>query len=205
MKKFIINNCMNYIKKNTNYDDIKLREIEYGLVGIYLVISKMIVIFTISILLGIFKEMLIFTIIYNIIRTPSFGLHATKSWVCLISSIIIFLGIPYICIYINIPILLKVIIGVVCIYLMYKNSPADTKKRPIVNRKRREIYKILSTLIAIIYSYIAVLTNNTFISNCLIFSLIIQNFMISPLIYRMFKLPYNNYIDFLKKHPDFTY
>ncbi len=204
MKKYVITKCMNYIKKNTNYNDTKLKEIEYGLIGIYLVFSKMIVIFSISFLLGIFKEMIIFTALYNLLRMPSFGLHATKSWICLMSSIGLFIIIPYICLYIHIPIFVKVIIGITCIYLMYKNSPADTEKKPIVNKKRREVYKTISTLIVIIYSFISIFINNNFICNCLIFTIIIQNFMISPFAYKLFKLPYNNYISFLKNHPNFT-
>ena len=56
MKNFIISKCINYIKKNTDYDKTKLSEIKYGLEGIYLTFSKLIVISLLSIVLGIFKE-----------------------------------------------------------------------------------------------------------------------------------------------------
>ena len=203
MKNFVMNKSINYIQKHTDYDDIKIKEIKYGLEGIYLTITKLFVIFTLSIILGIFKEMIIYMLIYNILRIPSFGLHATKSWICLLSSTILFVGIPYLCIIRNIPLFFKVITGIFGICLMFKNSPADTKKKPIVNKKRREIYKFISTSITIIYSIIAILINNQFISNCIIISIIMQNCLISPTVYKIFKLPYNNYIDFLKEHPDF--
>lgn len=204
MKKFIINGCMRYIRKNTDYDESKLNEIEYGLVGIYLTISKFIIITIISILIGIFKETLIFTLIYNILRVTSFGLHANKSWVCLITSILLFICIPYLSICLKIPIILKVTICVLGIIFMFKNSPADTKKRPIINKKKRELYKIISTLSVIIYSFIAITIKDNFMSNCIIFSIIVQNCMISPTVYKIFKLPYNNYISFLRDHPDFA-
>ena len=204
MKKFIISKTMKYIKKNTNYDDIKLKEIEYGLVSIYLMISKLIIIFSISLLLGIFKEMIIYMLIYNILRMPSFGLHATKSWICLLSSTILFIGIPYLCIFLSIPISLKIIIGILGILFMFKNAPADTKKKPIVSKKRRQTYKFISTLLTILFSFGTILVKNDFISNCLVFAIIMQNFMISPTVYKIFKLPYNNYITFLKDHPDFA-
>ena len=108
MKTFIINKCINYIKKNTDYEETKIKEIEYGLVGIYLTISKTIVVSIIAIILGIFKEMLIFMIFFNILRTSAFGLHATKSWMCLLSSIIMFIGFPLICINIHINIYIKI-------------------------------------------------------------------------------------------------
>jgi len=194
---------MNYIKKNTNYNNIKLKEIEYGLVSIYLTFSKMIIIILISLVLGIFKEMLLFSLIYNILRMPSFGLHATKSWICLIVSITFFIGIPYLSIVINFPILIKVIISILGIIFMFKNSPADTEKKPIVNRKRRLIFKILSTILAITYSILSVIIKNEIICNYLLISLILQNIMIAPATYKIFKQPYNNYIVFLKNHPDF--
>lgn len=204
MKKFIINKCMNYIKKYNNCSDIRLKEIEYGLVSIYLTFSKMIIISIMALILGIFKEMLIFMLFFNILRIFGFGLHATKSWICLLSSSLIFIGIPTICINININIYLKIIICCLNIIFMYKNSPADTYKRPIVNKKRRETYKIICTILAITFSFIAILIKSEFISNCLIFALILENALISPLVYKLFKLPYNNYITYLKTHPDFA-
>ena len=87
---------------------------------------------------------------------------------------------------------------------MYKNAPADTKKKPIINKKRRFILKLISTILAIIFSISAIIINNNFLSNCLIFALILENIMIAPTTYKIFKLPYNNYITFLKEHPDFS-
>ena len=204
MQKVLINKCMHYIEIKTNYSDTKLKEIKYGLEAIYLTISKMIFIVLVSIILGIFKEMLIYLVIYNILRTPSFGLHATKSWICLVSSTILFIGIPYLSLILNIPLILKVIIGIFGICLMFKNSPADTKKRPIVNKKRRQIYKFISVMLTIVYAFLSILINNNFLANCLVFSIVMQNAMISPTVYKIFKLPYNNYITFLKEHPDFA-
>lgn len=204
MKKFIMNKCMTYIKNNTDYNEIRLKEIEYGLSSIYITITKMLVIFPLSIILGIFKEMLIYLLLYNILRMPSFGLHATKSWICLLSSTILFIGIPYLCIFLNIPISLKIIIGILGICFMFKNAPADTKKKPIVSKKRRKIYKIMSTTLTALFAIFSILIKNNFISNCLILAIIMQNLMISPTVYKIFKLPYNNYITYLKEHPDFS-
>ena len=203
MKKKILNHWMNIIKKYKNYDSFKLAEIEYGLTGLYLTISKLIIIVLLSIILGIFKEMITFLLIYNILRMPSFGIHATKSWICLISSSIIFIGFPILCINVKLSILIKIIIGIIGCILMFKNSPADTKKRPIVNPKRRLTYKIISTTLAIIYVTFSIITRNNFISNCLIFGLVLQNTLISPLTYKLFKQPYNNYKEFLKLNPNF--
>lgn len=203
MKNILLNHWMNIIKKNKDYDEIKLEEIKYGLTGIYLTISKLIIIAFISIIIGLFKETVIFLLIYNILRMPSFGIHATKSWICLITSSIIFIGLPIVCLNIKLNFVSKIIIGVIGCLLMFKNSPADTKKRPIVNPKRRLTYKIISTILSIIFVILSIKINNVFISNCLIFGLILQNIMISPVTYKIFKQPYNNYKEFLTLYPDF--
>ena len=204
MKNLIIGKTMSYIENNTKYDSVKLKEIRYGLVSIYITITKAIIISIISIVLGIFKEMIIFLLIYNLLRSMSFGLHATKTWICMISSIVLFIGIPYLCNILNIPTFIKCLIGIIGIFLMFKNSPADTKKKPIVNYKRRMFYKTVSTITTIIYSFLSIIIKNNFIVNCFVFAIVLQNLMISPTVYKIFKPPYNNYISFLKDHPDFV-
>lgn len=197
MKKVVMNYTMNLIKKNGDYDEDQLAVIKYGLEGIYLTITKLIIILLLAYLLNIIKEVIIFLIIYNIIRMPSFGLHATKSWICLLSSTIIFIGFPIVCKYLYITNSIKVIIGLILILFIYKNAPADTHKRPIVNPKRRLFYKYCSTFIAIIFIYCSILINNNFLSNCFIFSLLVQCLITAPITYRLFNLPYNNYLTYI--------
>lgn len=193
-----MNHCMNFIKKyNPDKSENDLEIIQYGLEGLYLTISKLVIILLLSIILGIFKEVIIFLLIYNIIRTPSFGLHATKSWICLLSSTCIFIGVPFLCNQFILPIYIKIIIGLISIVLIFKNAPADTYKRPIISKKRRQMYKLISTIVAITMIVLAIVAKNQFISNSLIFALVVQNFMISPMIYHLFKLPYANYKNYV--------
>lgn len=194
LKEAFINNSMNVIQKYyPNYSDVKLEELKYGLLGLYLMISKSIIIFSIAIFLGIFKELLIFTVIYNIIRAPSFGMHASKSWICLVASTSIFILLTYLSLNVTIPINIKLIIGIIGIIFMYKNSPADTAKKPIVSLKRRKIYKTISTLLAIIFVICSLIIDNNFLSNSFILSLVLQNIFISPTTYKIFNEPYDNY------------
>lgn len=197
MKKVVMNYLMNLIKKNNNYDEEKLAIIRYGLEGLYLTITKLIIILLLAFILNILKEVIIFLVIYNIIRMTSFGLHATKSWICLLSSTIIFIGFPIICKLLYLTNCFKVILGLILVLFIYKNSPADTHKRPIISPKRRMFYKYCSTFIAIIFIYCSILIDNNFISNSFMFSLFVQSFMIAPSIYKLFNLPYNNYLTYL--------
>jgi len=194
MKDLIISNSLNLIKKNEPYiTDERIEIIEYGLVSIYLLITKMIIIIAIAWLLGIVKGLLIFTFLYSIIRLTSFGLHASKSWICLIASSITFIGSTTLCMNLVIPNRIKLIVGIITTMFIFKNSPADTHKRPIVNPKRRLFFKITSTIISILYVALSLIVKDNFLSNCFIFAIGCQTLFISPTAYKIFKLPYNNY------------
>lgn len=197
MKNYVVNGCMKIVNYNNDYDEEKLAIIKYGLEGLYLQITKIFIIILIAYIMGIFKEVIIFLLIYNIIRATSFGLHATKSWICLVSSTLIFIGFPLISMYLVIPTYIKTIINLIVIGFIFKNSPADTHKKPIVNPKRRKFYKYSSTFIAIIFAYCSILINDNFLTNCFVLAPLVQSFMISPTIYKLFGLPYNNYLTYM--------
>ena len=199
MKDFILNNSMNFIIKNKEYSKINLEKIRYGLASIYLLISKFIIIATLAYLLNLFRELIIFILIYTLIKMPSFGLHASKSWICLLVSSIIFILVPYLCIIVKINYYIKILIALICTLILFKNSPADTKKRPIISPNRRKTYKVITTILALTYTLFIIFIKDHFISNCLVFSLIIQAFITDPIAYKIFNLPYNNYKRIVRK------
>lgn len=193
MKKKFLNYSLNIIKEyNPDIDNIRLDELRYGLEGFYLTITKLIVIITLSLLLGIFKEMIIMLITFNILRFTGFGLHATKSSICLFSSSLIFIVFPFLSKLISFPIYFKVILILMAIILIFLYSPADTKKRPIINARRRKIYKYLTTINCIILSIISLFLSNIYF-NLIIFGIYSEVIMILPITYKIFKLSYNNY------------
>lgn len=198
MRKVVIDKLMRYITNRKELDEDSKAIIKYGLESIYILITKLTFIFIVAWILGIFKEMLIFLLLFNVIRTYAHGLHATKSYICLIVSTVCFIGLPYISKIIVIPNMLKLILGIILTLLIFKNSPADTHKRPIVSKKIRKKLKIKSTIIAIIFVMVSFFTSN-FISNCLLLSLLLEVIFISPITYKIFKLPYNNYLTYLEK------
>lgn len=194
MKKRFLCSVRRTIKKQyPNYNEDKLDEIMYGIEGIYLTITKSIIIFSLALILGIFKELILLLITFNFIRLFAFGMHADNSLTCLIFSSAIFIGGTYLCKYITInnEILYLLYAVVLIIIIMY--SPADTVKRPLIKKKKRIKFKILSIIVTIIYFIITLLIKNNLITNCLIIGLIIECILILPITYRVFKMPYKNY------------
>ena len=194
MKKLIINKCMELVTTyNKDLSQRDIDKIKYGLEGLYLTITKLIFIIIVSIILGIWKETLLLILIFNGIRLTGFGVHAKRSIDCLISSTLIFVLFPIICIKLTIPLIVKIILFIPLTVLIGIFAPADTEKRPLINKKKRKIYKILSIIISIIYMTIAIVIKDNTLSNCFIFAIVIQIIIMLPITYKIFGVSYNNY------------
>ena len=193
MKQLFLDKSVFFITKYKKYSKREIERLEYGLEGLYLTITKTIIILLLSIIIGIFKEVLLVIIFFNIIRYTGFGFHAEKSYQCLITSIINFICIPLLFIKLDIPIQLQIIICVLCTISYVLFAPADTIKRPLPNKKKRIIRKILTALIGIVYTLIILLFNNSFVTPLLLSSLVIEAIAINPITYKLFGQPYNNY------------
>lgn len=180
-----------------DYDNDKLDEIRYGLEATYLSITKLVVILGISLLLGIFKESVILLVLFNFLRLTGFGLHATKSWMCWVSSSITFLLVPFFCKSLVLSNYVLVAISVVCLINFLLYAPADTVKRPLIHKKRRLLYKVCTVLIASLYTVLIFITKDTFLQNSLASAMLIEGALINPYIYKLFNLPYNNYKNYV--------
>lgn len=194
MKELFLNHTINFIAANQDgLSDEEREKLSYGLEGIYLTITKMIIILLIALLLGFLKEFIISLILFNIIRFPGFGFHASKSIVCLISSTVLILGLPYLFSNIEISLNIKTILCIISIITFIIFAPADTHKRPLTNKKKRTIRKISTCLLALIYSAIIIIFNNYEISNLFLAALMIEMILVSPIMYLLFGESYNNY------------
>lgn len=197
MKKNFLNYSVNIIASNYDFDDIRLEEISYGLETLYLTVTKLVVIFGLAYLLGILKEVVLLLLCYNLIRSTAYGLHASKSIYCLISSITLFIGGVYLSKYIaTIPLVIKIVLCTISIILLLKYAPADTVKRPLINAKKRKILKVKSCIKGIVYLILIVYFKDSVVSGYLLCGLVEAILMIHPFVYKIFSLPYDNYKEY---------
>ena len=193
MKKKFIQTSINILKNSGKYSSDDIEIIIYGLEGIYLTITKMVIIFLISFVLGITKEVFLLLITYNIIRSQAFGIHASKSIYCLISSLTFFVGGAMICKYIMLPLWLMIVIAILCDICLLLYAPADTHKHPIINLKKIKKFKFLSFTFGLIYTFLIIYYYGQDITNYLLFGMSEAVLMILPVTYSTFKMPYDNY------------
>ena len=199
-KKFLDFSMGRIQKRYPDYSKEKLEEIEYGLEALYITLTKTVVITIVSFILGVLKEVLLILFFYNILRTTAFGLHAKTSLQCYIMSFIFFVGAAIICKYVNINFYVKLCLSIICLIHIIIFAPADTYKRPLINKKKRNTYKLFSILISLIYVILITYFGSSIISNYILFGLIDATLMIHPLMYRMFQLPYNNYKTYINDY-----
>ena len=199
MRDLIINQAMMKIKNNTSYDKTKLLEIKYGLSSLYLTITKIIVILGINLIINTFKECLLFLLMFSILRLTSFGVHTKKSYQCWISSIIIFTLVPYLIKNYNFNINIIYIISLISFVNICLYAPADTEKRPLINKKKRIIFKIVSIISSLIYIIVIFLLQNACVTSLLFYSLVLDAIVINPVTYKLFGVKYNNYKNYRER------
>ena len=200
MKELVVNGIMNNITKYYDYDNTKISEIKYGIESLYLTITKTIIIFIISFILNITKELMLLFVFYSLIRLTGFGVHAKKSWHCWVTSLITFVLIPLLIKYVTLNKEFIIISYTIFTLLLLEYAPADTEKRPLINKKRRIIYKVLTILLVISYLiYSLIQRDNITIINTLYFSILLETLLVLPCTYKLFGVKYNNYKNYKKK------
>lgn len=193
MKQLFLENSMNFICKYQSISDYDKKKVKYGLEGLYLTITKMVLLTILALLLNMFKEFILVVVFFNVIRYTGFGFHAEKSYQCLLFSTFNFIVIPFLLLHIQLSDFFVYTICAICIFHYLLFAPADTKKRPLSNKRKRIIRKIITVMIGFIYILMIILLNNTYWTSIILSAMIIQAIIISPLIYRLFNQPYNNY------------
>ena len=156
-------------------------------------VTKLVFIFLVALLLGILKETIILILIFNGIRYTGFGVHAKRSLDCLISSTLFFIIFPIMCIHLITPLIIKYILFFPLVLLIGIFAPSDTVKRPLKNKKKRIIYKIITIVVAIIYMSLSIVIKDNTLSNSFMFAVIIQIIVMLPITYKLFGVPYNNH------------
>ena len=182
MRDKVVNKIMIKLKENNKeLDNVKLAEIKYGLQGLYTLITKTTIIILLSLLLNIFSEFIIFFIFYSILRSVGFGTHANSNLKCWIFSTLFLLGIPVLMSKIKLKLTHQIILWIIFFINFLIFAPADTKKRPMINKKRKLKFKVLLLIFSFIYLFIIIYFKN--ISNLILGSMFLEALLVNPIGY----------------------
>ena len=182
MKEKVVDNIMNNIRNNnSNLSSVKLEEIRYGLSGLYSLFTKTSVVILLAIIFNIFKEFIIFLIFYGLLRGVGYGCHAKTNLLCWIFSTVLLIGIPLIFTNTHISNNIKIIIWLILFINFLVFAPADTEKRPMINKIRKLKFKSAILLLSFIYLYLIIKFQN--IGNLIIAGMILEGILVNPLGY----------------------
>ena len=96
---------------------------------------------------------------------------------------LLIIGIPVIFSQLMISFKVKIILWVILFINFLIFCPADTKKRPMISKKRKLKFKLIILLISIIYLFLIIYLNN--ISNLILGAMFLEGLLVNPLGYLM--------------------
>ena len=192
MREKFANYIVNKNKDKYNYSEERLEVINYSLQCMYTFVTKLVVIVVASILLGVWRETLILMAFYTPLRLYACGLHANTNLQCWIISSFMFLIVPYVLKVIELSVAPLLIISVVSTILFAIYAPADSKKKPIVDKTYRFKKKLSTVTVSIVYILLIIFINNPYLSKLIVGAQLLQAIYILPITYSLFKQTYNN-------------
>lgn len=150
-------------------DHIDFLKCKLGLETFIINPCKLTIIYTCAIILNIFFYTLIFHISFLLLRIFSYGYHAKTSLGCIISSLIMFIFIPYsIYHFFLLPPITLYILSVLNIFLLSQFAPKKTKKNYIGDKQKQLQLKKKAVLTCFIISFFAFLIPSLTLQNLII-------------------------------------
>lgn len=187
-------------KEIPDVDDERAEVINYGLQLLIGEIPKTLIIIGIAWILGVLDLTILALILMLPYRTASGGVHLKTHIGCIVATSVFYIGNAVLSKYIVLEKIVQYIItGAIWLFSMIMiklYAPADTEAVPILRKKERKIKKVLSYITMSLSLIIALLINNTIISNILIFGTLFQTLTITRFMYKITgnKYGYEEYI-----------
>ena len=184
------------LSKRENLDHLEYLKIKLGLEVLLINLMKGSVVYGISIITGTFWPTFITHLSYFSLRRTAFGLHAKSSFVCSITSILLFNLIPVMLQGVEVSDVVLFLLSPLLVWLIYLYAPADTEKNPLTNAALRNKLRTQSVGTTILLLVIALLIPYPMPSVMIVLGVCWQVVSILPTTYKLLGRSYNNYEKF---------
>ena len=190
-------------KEMPEVDDKRAEVINYGLQLIIGEIPKILLIFAISYILGVFKLTLLSFILIMPYRAVSGGTHMNSHIGCIIATSVFYIGNAFISKFLileaNTKYIVVLAIWIFSMWMIKLYAPADTKSVPILRKKERKIKQLLSYIFMTVSLTLGLIIKNNIISNLLIVGALLQTITITKFMYKLTKNQYG-YLEYVKQN-----
>lgn len=175
-------------KEMPDINDERAEVIMYGIQLIVGELPKILLMFIVGFLLGLWWQTLLAFFLLLPYKTTSGGFHLKTHLGCFLCSNIIYCGNAIISTIFTFPsdLIRFIVIGLVYVFgiaMVSMYAPADTENLPILTKKERKTKKILSYIFLTINMIGAILIPNTVIQNLIIFGTLVQTICITKVAY----------------------
>ena len=189
-------------KQNPEIDDERLEIIDFGVKLIVGEFPKIILMFIVGILLGLWWQTLLALVLILPYKGASGGFHMKTHLGCILCTNLFYCGNAYLSTIWNFPNEMSKYITILAVWIfgvlmVSRYAPADTENVPILTKKERKTKKILSYIFLTINLGVATFIPNTTISNILIIGTFVQTIFITRIAYILTNNKYG-YEEFLK-------
>lgn len=199
-----------YILDNILYKNEKIEGEErdvmlFGVTRIVEDIPKYLIILLLSIFLDILGYVGIVLGITILYKTFIGGAHARTNYGCLIFSTIYFLSPVYFSKYVNISNIWLYFsmfaIFLFSVYVIIRKAPADTEEVPIINKKKRNTLKIMSTIsLLVIYVLLMFAIKEQNVKEMILFTIFLINVGATKPMYKLLRCKYSYESEELKEY-----
>lgn len=192
----MVDKISNYILDNILYknETIEGDQRDIMLFGVTRIVEdtpKYLIIFLIGLFLDIIPQLALVLGITLVYKTFVGGAHARTNFVCLISSIIFFISPILLAENINLSkniiIIASVLIYMFSAYVIVRHAPADTEEVPILNKKKRNLYKVLAFISLNLLYVSMLLIKNKITSTIILITLTYINIVATNPAYKFYK------------------
>ncbi|MDP4176876.1 MAG: accessory gene regulator B family protein [Bacillota bacterium] len=168
MNKIIHNLIMKIGETNSDFTEIQLKKMEYGLLCIFSDLTKAIVYFVLFFLVHLEQYFIISLVFFCPLRLFLGGYHADTYLRCFFMSFIIFLISILTGKFLAINIIATIILQTISLILVIVFAPVDNVNKPIKSIQRRNKLKFYSVIITSILIVLCFLIPKKFLTTALI-------------------------------------
>lgn len=181
------------LNKNLNKEGLDLMKMRLGIQIIVLNLAKFMVIFFTAAQFNLLKETVFMSLVFGSVRRSSFGIHATNSIICTITSLTIYLLGSYISYNIEINNYFVFTIFLLINLLLYKYAPADTEKHPLLGKKLRSKLKRRAVITGVFLMILTLIIPIQPVKIMIIIAVSSQVVSLLPITYKILNRGYKNY------------
>lgn len=189
MSGYIVDNML---YKDEDIDPDQREIMMFGVTRVLEDIPKYLLIFIVSLLLGILKEVGVVFWVTTLYKTFLGGAHARTNFTCSIFSSIFFITPSLISKYIKLNdmtfYISLALISLFSLYVILKYAPSDTEEVPVLSKNKRITMKVLAIISQIIIDISLVLfIKDNIIKQIILITMLYSNFMATNIAYKILK------------------